>query len=313
MKVGDLEIQPVWDGTMVFNEPPGFPPHDSKEFAPHSRYITSNAEFHADVGGFLIRSGDQLVLVDAGLGPSHDGGIHRPADDPAGVQAYADMFRRFGMPESEVALTVNALDRQSVRCGSLPESLRGLGVHPRDITDVVVSHMHPDHMGWVSAENRSTFPNAQIWVHSADSAYYLEGDPTDETGFRVLLGVPSMRDRMSPAKNQIKLWTNDTHVAPGILLRHLPGHTPGNAIAVVSSAGETAYILGDTFHCAMELIDPTFHIRGDLDPELALRQKDVIRKEIEDGNFPAASSHFPGLSFGRIVTYDRSRTWTWVD
>jgi glyoxylase-like metal-dependent hydrolase (beta-lactamase superfamily II) len=313
MRVGDLDVLPVWDGRMTFVEPPGFPDHDSTEFAPHARYITPAGEYLADLGGFLIRTGGQVVLVDAGLGPGPEGGTHHPAGDPEDVAAFIDMFRRYGVSEDELIRRERDLGRQSVRYGSLPDNLAKLGVRPGDVTDVVLSHLHPDHMGWVSEDGRSFFAHARIWTHSADADHYLGNSPPDETGMRIMLGTAPTKQRMAPVHDQLELWTSDTHVAPGILLRHLPGHTPGNAIAVVSSGADTAFILGDTFHCPLELVDEGFHIMGDLDHEQALRQKSVLRREIEAGSVPVASPHFADLRFGRVVLDSGRRSWVWID
>lgn len=313
MRVGDLELLPVWDGQMTFVEPPGFPAKGSDEFAPHARYITDDGRYLADLGGFLVRSGDQLVLIDAGLGPGPEGGTHYPAGDAADVASYIEMFRGFGMSEDLLAKREADLRRQSVRFGSLPDSLAALGVAPGDITDVVISHMHPDHMGWVSEGGRSFFANARIWAHSADADLYLGPHAPDETGLRIMLAAPPTRERMAPVHGQLQLWTTDTHVAPGILLRHLPGHTPGNAIAVVSSGADTAFILGDTFHCPLELEDPDFHIMGDLDHEQAVKQKATLMKEIESGHIAVASSHFPDLAFGRVVLDHGRRRFNWLE
>jgi glyoxylase-like metal-dependent hydrolase (beta-lactamase superfamily II) len=311
VRVGDLEILPVWDGQMVLTEPPGFPDHDSPEFQPHARYVT-NGEYRADLGGFLVRSGERVVLVDAGMGPGPEDGVHRPGGSPEDVARYLDMFRRAGMPESQVVARQENMRREAIYYGSLPENLARLGVRPEEVTDVVISHMHPDHMGWVSEGDRSFFPNARIWAHSADLDFYLGPDAPDETGMRVLLGARPTRQTMAPVQGQVHPWTQDTHVAPGILLRHLPGHTPGNAIAVISSEADTAYILGDSFHCALEIEDDTFHIRGDVDPDRALRQKSVLRAEIESGDIAVASPHFPDLAFGRVVVDSGRRRFSWV-
>lgn len=315
LRVGDLSIHAVWDGRMTLPEPAGVPARDSPEFGPHSRYITADSKFLVDLGAFLIRTAEQVVLVDAGLGPGAiDGvGVHRPAGTPEDVEAYVEMFRRRGVGEAELAERARSLHRQSVTYGSLPTNLASLGVGRAEVTDVVLTHLHPDHVGWVSQGGESFFGNARIWVHSADADWMLGGEPPDETGMTVLMGTPPTPERLAPVREQIQPWTDDVHVAPGILLRHLPGHTPGNAIAVVSSGDDTACLLGDTFHCPLELEDPTFHIRGDVDFEQAKLQKDVVRKQIEAGDIAVASPHFPDLAFGRIfLDHDRHR-FSWVN
>jgi glyoxylase-like metal-dependent hydrolase (beta-lactamase superfamily II) len=312
MKVGELDVLPVWDGLMVTVEPAGFPPHDSPEFEPHSEYITAEGDYHAELGGFLVRSAEKVVLIDAGLGSNGNDGVHQIKAIDGGPERYLEMLAGFGLSDAELARRRKSLDRHKVTNGSLPDSLRKYGVQPADITDVVITHMHPDHLGWVSVEGRPFFPQAKIWCHDADLDLFLGDSAPDESGTEMMFGTPPTKDRMAPVHDQIEPWTSDLTIAPGITLRHLPGHTPGNAIAVVASGTERAYVLGDTFHCALELVDEQFHMPGDLNPAQAKLSKDAIIREIEDGSIPVASPHFPDLRFGRLlVDADGKRTWRW--
>src|SRR5215218_2693343 len=138
MKVGELDVLPVWDGRMVTAQPKGFPPPDSPEFEPHREYITPEGDYQADLGGFLVRSGERVVLIDAGLGSNGNGGVHRITAIDKGPERYLEMLAGFGLSEAELAGRRKSLDRQKITNGSFPDSLRKYGVQPADVTDVVV-------------------------------------------------------------------------------------------------------------------------------------------------------------------------------
>jgi len=323
MQIGNLEIIPVYDGQMVFTEPPGFPPKDSPEFEAHRDYIMPDGRYLADLGGFLVRTGDRLVLLDAGLGPAdhhlHNCSDHNcahaeyvPGNNVAGLERYREWWRSCGNSEERIDQIVAALKKQSVSHGFLAQSLSKLGIDPAAITDVVASHLHPDHMGWVSFAGSPFFPNADIWAHRADADYFLGDNAPDETVYKIMLGVDSTKERMEPVKNRLRIWDQDCTVAPGIDLRHMPGHTPGSSIAVISSQGERAMLLGDVIHCPLELMDSDFTIMADLDPSLAHKSKMLIAKEIEGTNTHVASSHFPGLRFGRLLAGQGKKYWSWT-
>ena len=322
MKVGNLEIIPVYDGQMVFTEPPGFPEKGTPEFEAHKDYITPEGLYYADLGGYLIKTGNRVVLMDAGLGPAdhhrHDCGAHgcshaeyKPGDNTSGLAQYADFFRSCGNDEEIIQGRLSAIKKQSVNFGFLAESLKKIGVDPKEITDVIPSHLHPDHMGWCSHNNKSFFPNADIWAHQADVDHFMGVNSPDETVFNVMLGVNSTKERMQPVVSQLRTWEKDFTVAPGIDLRWTPGHTPGASIAVISSEGQRAMLLGDTIHCPLELVDSDFAIMADLDPELAHKSKMLIAKEIENTDIHVASSHFPGLRFGRLLSGEGKKYWSW--
>src|ERR1700754_1087044 len=110
MIVSGISIEPIHDGFgqarpgMIFTPPPGSP--DDWEttgwFPP--------GDWHLPLGGFLVRTADRVVLVDAGMG-------------------------RLSLPGQ-------------VESGELPESLAAAGIGPGDVTDVVLTHLHLDHVGW---------------------------------------------------------------------------------------------------------------------------------------------------------------------
>src|SRR5688572_15087375 len=85
-------------------------------------------------GGFLIRGPDVLALVDVGMG-------------------YVERMPEMG--------------------GKLLESLSALGHPPDDITDVVFSHLHFDHIGWASKDGAPVFPNATYRCHSKDWDHFI--------------------------------------------------------------------------------------------------------------------------------------------
>lgn len=322
MTVGDLEIVQILDGEWITPLPPGVAEMDPEVLAEHSDYLLPGGRMSAALGAFLVRTGDQVVLIDAGLGPSahhdHDHDHHDDHDasdhlSPCGfsAQTVREFFRAKGAPESQMQWFLDMLSRQSLAHGLLGDGLRKAGVRPEEITDVVLSHLHPDHMGWVARQGIPFFPTAKLWAHQADVDFFLGDTAPDETTFKIMLGVDSTKERMTPVHDQIHPWDHDRTIAPGIDLRWLPGHTPGSSIAVVSSGTDRAMILGDVIHCPLELVDDDFAIMADIDPAMAKRSKDVLRKELEGSSVHASSSHFPGLRFGRLVTGRGRRSWSW--
>ena len=320
MKVGDLEIIQIIDGEWITPAPPGISDMTAEELEQHRDYVRPDGRMLAALGGFLVRTGNQLVLIDAGLGPSpksctsgtcgHD--EHAGHGATQSVADYEEFFRQKGAPEAQIAWFRMMLEQQSLQHGWLPVNLHSKDVKPEDITDVVLSHLHPDHMGWVARDGKPFFPKAKLWAHQADVDLFLGDDSPDETSFKVMLGVDSTKERMAPVHDQIQTWTSDCTVAPGIDLRWLPGHTPGSSITVVSSGDERAMILGDVIHCPLELVDDEFAIMADIDPAMAKRSKAIVRDEIEGKNVHVSSSHFPGLQFGRLLSGTGKRLWSWA-
>jgi glyoxylase-like metal-dependent hydrolase (beta-lactamase superfamily II) len=213
------------------------------------------------VGSFLVRTGEHLLLIDLGYGP----------EPPA-----------------------------SLRGGFLLANLAALGVQPGEITGVVFSHLHPDHVGWASVGGTATFPHATHYCHDDDWSYFVTGS-----------AIPDVAKLLTPLAGRMEMWRGAHRVAPGVDLVAAPGHTPGNAYVILSSGPDRAFLLGDIVHCPVELVDDDWAGLGDVDPVLALKVRRTLARELEGSDTQVAGAHFPGMHFGRLLAGTGSRSWRW--
>jgi glyoxylase-like metal-dependent hydrolase (beta-lactamase superfamily II) len=277
VRVGDLEVMPVFDGYskedpthfyITRADMPRERGHSIDDWSAYPEFLDDNKLIEHGLGGFLVRTGDHLVLIDAGVGPNQIG--------PYGP------FNRV------------------IAGGELPARLRELGVDPMDITDIVLTHLHPDHFGWATFDGGALFPNATIRCHVADWEHFVVAPGAAITGFAAQL--PSIATR-------IETWHDDGPLFPGIDTRLAPGHTPGSTILVLSSGDARALLLGDVVHCPVELIDDEWASLGDVDPALARRTKVALARELEGTDIPSVAAHFPGMRFGRLLPGEGRRHW----
>jgi glyoxylase-like metal-dependent hydrolase (beta-lactamase superfamily II) len=269
MHVGTIAISAISDGTFVAG--PGYFGDDGT-VAGHEDLFDRHGLAWLPIGCFLVRSGDRCVLVDAGMGPTRT-----PEDD------------------GELLLIG----------GQLPVGLHALGVETGDITDVVCTHLHRDHVGWLfDLDGRPIFPRASIWLGDGDWRHFVERrdggiDDHIRYGFHSHAGDARLR-----------LIDRDTAVATGVTAIQTPGHTPGHLCVVVSSGGQRALLLGDAITCPVQLDEPTWHSIGDVDPGLADRTRERLWRELEGEDVTGAGAHFPELRFGRVLTGSGRRWWT---
>jgi len=267
MKVGDIEITPVDDG-MWWLPPTAMFGNTAEDWLPHQQFLDAEGKLPCQLGGFLLRTGERLVLVDVGAGPSQD---------PA--------------------------------FGRLPASLAAAGVDPAEITDVVLTHLHFDHIGWASDGERVMFPNATYRCDERDWNFFVGPDAYDESAILSMLGGISATERLSPASSRLETWSGDMSLAPGLDVRSAPGHTPGSTIVVVSSGTERVMLLGDVVHCPVELLEDEWQMIADIDKDLARRTREALAREIEGTGIPVSAAHFPGMQFGRLLPGAGKRSW----
>src|SRR5690349_19032676 len=121
MHVGAVEILPVLDGIARIPAAEAFPETPDSAWSPHRQFLNADAEIELSLGGFLVRSGERVVLVDTGVG-----------------RVLAPPFEG----------------------GRFLDSLAELGIAAEDVTDVVFTHLHFDHVGWATQQGHVVFPNA---------------------------------------------------------------------------------------------------------------------------------------------------------
>ncbi len=260
--VGDVAIAPVFDG-QAFENPREVllrPTFEGDPWAHHSHLLNAEGQLELTMGAYLIRTGDRLMLIDAGVG---------------------------------------MIDNGQFKGGGLLTSLLELGVEPADVTDVILTHLHFDHVGWATRKGEIVFPNATYRCHSADWHHFVERDGADAGAIK----------KLSPITPQLELFDNDHTVASGVDLRHAPGHTPGSVIVIVSSGTDRAMLIGDIAHCPAELTENDWEAVFDVDRDLARRTREALAAELEGSTTLVGAAHFPGLQFGRLLTGEGQRSW----
>ncbi len=88
-----------------------------------------------------------------------------------------------------------------------------------------------------------------------------------------------------------------------------PGHTPGHTSVLVSSAGESAVVLGDAAHIPVQAHHTDWSPRADTNPELSRRHRAELFDRMEKDHSLVVSGHFPVPGFGRLVRVEGRRYW----
>jgi glyoxylase-like metal-dependent hydrolase (beta-lactamase superfamily II) len=263
MNIGDLVAEPIYDGVMRAPATAFYGGTTTEQWAPHQRFLEPDGMIRFDLGGFLVRGrGDRVMLIDAGMGP-RSGSI------------------RDGLGSFEG--------------GELLKNLAAHQVRPEDITDVIFTHLHWDHVGWAVNDGAITFPNATFRCDIRDLEHFRDNERVGQT-------IATIASRM-------ETWDGSGPICPGIDAMSAPGHTPGSTIVVMSSGTARGLLLGDVVHCPVELIDDEWSGVGDVDPELAKRTRLSLTRELEGTDTPVAAAHFPGLVFGRLLAANGRRSW----
>jgi glyoxylase-like metal-dependent hydrolase (beta-lactamase superfamily II) len=287
LAVGDIDVTFVPDGYIYSEAIPSFPGSTPEMWSANAHLLDDAGLVVMSLGALLIRTADQLVMVDLGWGPSS---------------------MEFSRPDGS---TVGGIGG-----GRLLDNLAALGVRPANVDAVLFSHLHSDHTGWIVDPATSTdrgdepgsplFPNATNYLSQAEWDFWSTRGPDDP-------GPRPTPEQLAVLGSRLAMVEDGEAPFPGINVMATPGHTPGHLSFVISSGNERAVVLGDAVHCPIEIQQPELTFVTDVDPALAQRTRAHIEQELLNPGTVAAAPHFADLVFGRLMPGQGRASWQFPD
>lgn len=199
--------------------------------------------------------------------------------------------------------------------GHLISNLKAIGIEPDMVTDVVLTHAHPDHLGGLIDSNRQlAFPNASILISQEEYDFWQSDTPD----FSKSKNTPQMlRDVQKNIQQMLVVIKDRLQFFHGTdllfdFLQPIPaiGHTPGHYMFIVNTGNEKFVHMGDICHEELMLFNkPEWGTVFDIDFDLAV----TIRVEVL--NWFAASKelvfgyHMPWPGFGKVVKNRTGLKW----
>lgn len=219
------------DAVAVFPEPLGtaLPGWDARhqawtaEHAPGN--VASDNEWLLHFHSFLLTGTGGVTLIDTGIGPAG------------------------GLAAEWLGTT-----------GRLPELLAAAGVAPEDVTTVVLTHVHLDHAGWNTDQDRPRFTNASYVVQSTEVAHIRDS----ETYERLLRPIEDA--------GQLRAVDGEVTLAPDLRLLPTPGHTAGHQSVLT----DTALLAGDVLVHPAQARWPELTYVYERDPEVAVASRRTV-------------------------------------
>jgi glyoxylase-like metal-dependent hydrolase (beta-lactamase superfamily II) len=263
-----------------------------RERATRVEYAIGDVTMIALSDGFLIMDDDFLGS------PSHPTAAHDIlADDHNQMVMPIGCFLVIGEKTVLVDLGYGPhVAGPSMSGGNLLTHLRGVGMTPADIDVVALSHLHPDHVGWLGDEHGDPiFSNAQVHFGADDWAYFVDSDRAN------LPLEPHIRAALETLAGQgrVTLLSSDDAITRDITRLAAPGHTPGHSVFAVASGGDRALLFGDALYCVEQMTATDWAAATDVVPELARATRERLVRSLDEGGGFALGCHFPGLVSGR--------------
>jgi len=199
--------------------------------------------------------------------------------------------------------------------GFLLDSLQTAQISPAEIDVVLVSHADWDHIGGAAdASGNAVFPQARYAVPRQEWSFWhsrperLRLDDDFEAGFRRLSNQLPV-ERLAQLADRVELVEPNAEIAPGIRSIPAPGHTPGNTLVGVASAGRQLLYIGDLFFEPDEIADPDWYSAFDFDPPQAILTRRRVFEQAAQDNTLLMAYHLPFPGLGHVSPLGQG--WRW--
>ncbi|MGY0569819.1 MBL fold metallo-hydrolase [Bradyrhizobium sp. RDM12] len=267
LQIGEIDVLVISDGVLPL--PTAMLGHNADPAVRaawmHNMFLPPDA-FDWPLNAVVVRSGGKTILIDAGLG-----------SDP---------------------------DLNLPRAGQLIKRLESAGIDLGSVTDVVLTHMHMDHIGGllVTGVKEQLRPDVQIHVAAAEVKFWDSPDFSHTSmppGFPDALRATAKRFAKEYRK-QLRQFDDEYEVAPGVVVRRTGGHTPGHSIVRVAAGGDALTFAGDAVF-TVGFDHPDWYNGFEHDPEEATRVRARLLKELAATGELLVATHMPFPSLGRVA------------
>jgi glyoxylase-like metal-dependent hydrolase (beta-lactamase superfamily II) len=270
VRVGEIDVMVISDGVIgvvsdgVIGLPTKMLAHNADPAVRaawlEDRFLPPDA-FGWALNAVVVRSGGQTILIDAGFG-----------------EEYPD----------------------APRVGRWAQRLEAAGIDPASVTDVVLTHLHMDHVGGLLADGvkERLRPDLRIHVAAAEAEFW---EAPDFSRVYMPPGFPDALRRtgkrfLKEFHSQLRTFENEYEVASGVLVQRTGGHTPGHSVVRLASGGDRLMFAGDlVFQVGFE--HPDWYNGFEHDPEEAARVRVRLLRELAANRESLVATH---LSFPSV-------------
>jgi glyoxylase-like metal-dependent hydrolase (beta-lactamase superfamily II) len=274
---------------------------------------------------FMLGNFEVTALSDGTVDLPVDQLLHEPAAKT--VAALDHAFQKTPQETSDNAYLINtgkrlilidtgAGDLFGPTLGKLMGNLKASGYTAAEVDDILLTHMHPDHIGGLAKNSVIQFPNAIVHAERDEGNYWLS-----ETNLAKAPDASKafFKDAMAEVDPYVKAgkfrpFKGDVALLPGVSSYTSFGHTAGHTSYMIESQGQKLLVMGDLIHVpAVQLDHPNVTISFDTDPKEAAASRIRVFNQVARDKTLVAGAHIPFPGLGHLRTTGASYQWVPVN
>jgi glyoxylase-like metal-dependent hydrolase (beta-lactamase superfamily II) len=292
-RVGNATVTKIPELVLELFTPTDFMPHEDPE---RVRQLTSSLSdvdvdhakgvLRLSIHCWLVRTPERIILIDTGTG------------------------------NGKVRSTIPVLNQLNV---PFIERLEANGISRHDVTDILVTHIHADHVGWNTqleqGEWRPTFAKARHYLSDRETEYNAALARGDNEKVAAILADAGLGEPLHPPAPEVyddsvapiieaglatTIRVDGAEPIPGFRYIATPGHSIDHASIMFEHGGERAFFSGDVLHHPLQLVANSWNSGFCEFPNAARNSRRKALDLAADTGALVFTTHFPGSSVGHV-------------
>ena len=245
-----------------------------------NKYKISPENIPSPFISMLLQRGDKKILIDSGIGFS---------EDPLTFRGKDYIFK-----------------------GRVNQLLVEEGVNQDEITDVIISHFHLDHIGGIfSDKSKLNFPNAKFHMHEREWEFWHSSNSDEQSPlFKFFI-----EKNITPLRNQnLNLIRGDfKEIIPGIKAVNADGHTPGQIALIIGIENDQLIYIADAFLHPLHIERLNWQTNYDFDHKKAKQTRIKLLELANENEMKINAFHFDFPGLGRVEKINENWKWEYLE